>query len=226
MRTFVEEGRWRMMLSGLGITLLVTFLATLLGTLLAFPVWLARTSRFAVVSAAAKVYIAVLQGTPVLVLLMVLFYLVFGQVDIDGIWVAVIGFALNASAYVGEMLRSGIDAIPRGQTEAALALGYGSRHAFFRFILPQAVRSILPVYRGEVIATLKATSIVGYIAINDLTRASDLVRSRTYESFFPILTTAFIYFALSWLFACALDRAGRHLDPAFRRAAQRKGVSK
>ena len=212
-----------MLANGFGITLLITFLAALLGTALAFPVWLARTSRIGLVSSVAKGYIAVLQGTPVLVLLMILFYIVFGKVDIDGIWVAVIGFGLNLSAYAGEMLRSGIDSVSRGQTEAALALGYTSWRAFFRFVLPQAVRSILPVYRGELIGLLKSTSIVGYIAIGDLTKASDLVRSRTYESFFPIITTAFIYFVASWLLACALERLGRRLDPAFGR--ERKGTA-
>ena len=216
-RTFVTEDRWRMMARGLGVTLLVTMLATLLGTALAFPVWLARTSRHRPVAALAKSYIAILQGTPVLVLLMVLFYLVFGTVEIEALWVAVIGFGLNLSAYAGEMLRSGVNSIPRGQTEAALALGYPPRRAFLRFVLPQAVRAILPVYRGEVVGLLKMTSIVGYIAINDLTKASDLIRSRTYESFFPILTTAFIYFAVSWLLAVVLERLGRRLDPAFRR---------
>ena len=213
-RTFVTEDRWRMLANGFGITLLITFLAALLGTVLAFPVWLARTSRIGVVSSVAKSYIAILQGTPVLVLLMILFYIVFGKVDIDGIWVAVIGFGLNLSAYAGEMLRSGINSVPSGQTEAAQALGYTKGRAFFRFVLPQAVRSILPVYRGELIGLLKSTSIVGYIAIGDLTKASDLVRSRTYESFFPIITTAFIYFVASWLLAFALERFGRRLDPA------------
>ena len=220
-RTFVTESRWKMLASGFGVTLLITFLAAVLGTALAFPVWLVRTSRVGFVASCAKAYIAVLQGTPVLVLLMVLFYLVFGKVDIDGIWVAVIGFGLNASAYIGEMLRSGVDSVPRGQVEAALALGYTPRRAFFRFVLPQAVRAILPVYRGELIGLLKSTSIVGYIAIGDLTKASDLVRSRTYESFFPIITTALIYFAASWLLAFALERLGRRLDPAFGR--KRKG---
>ena len=220
-RTFLTEDRWKMLLGGFGVTLLITFLSALFGTALAFPVWWTRTSRVRVVSAAAKAYIAVLQGTPVLVLLMVLFYIVFGKVDIDVIWIAVIGFGLNLSAYAGEMLRSGIDAVPPGQAEAALALGYTPRRAFFRFVLPQAVRTILPVYRGELIGLLKMTSIVGYIAIGDLTKASDLVRSRTYESFFPIITTAFVYFAASWLLAFALERLGRRLDPAFGR--RRKG---
>ena len=223
-RTFVTENRWKMLMDGFGITLLITFLAAIFGTVLAFPVWLARTSRIGLVSMFARGYISVLQGTPVLVLLMVLFYIVFGKVDIDGIWIAVIGFGLNLSAYAGEMLRSGIDSVPRGQTEAALALGYTKGRAFLRFVLPQAVRAILPVYRGELIGLLKSTSIVGYIAIGDLTKASDLVRSRTYESFFPIITTAFVYFVVSWALAFALGRAGRHLDPAFGRKSKRKGA--
>ena len=224
-RTFVTEERWKMLANGFGITLLITFLSALLGTVLAFPVWRTRISRVRLVSSCAKAYIAVLQGTPVLVLLMVLFYIVFGKVDIDALWVAVIAFGLNLSAYAGEMLRSGVDSVSRGQVEAALALGYTPRRAFFRFVLPQAVRTVLPVYRGELIGLLKMTSIVGYIAIGDLTKASDLVRSRTYESFFPIITTALVYFAASWLLAFALERAGRRLDPAFGRERKRSAAN-
>ena len=220
-RTFVTENRWKMLADGFGVTLLITFLSVIFATLLAFPVWRARSASNAFVSACAKGYIAFMQGTPLLVFLMVLFYVVFGKVDIAGIWVAVIGFSLNASAYLGEVLRSGIESVSRGQTEAALALGYTPRRAFFRFVLPQAVRTVLPVYRGQVVILLKNTSIVGYIAICDLTKASDLVRSRTYESFFPIITTALIYFAASWLIALAIERAGRRLDPAFRRTLRR-----
>ena len=220
-RTFVTESRWKMLAEGFGVTLFITFVSVILATLLAFPVWRARSASNAFVSACAKGYIAFMQGTPLLVFLMVLFYVVFGKVDIAGIWVAVIGFSLNASAYLGEVLRSGVDSVPRGQVEAALALGYTPRRAFFRFVLPQAVRTVLPVYRGQVVILLKNTSIVGYIAIGDLTKASDLVRSRTYESFFPIITTALIYFVAAWLLAFAIERLGRRLDPAFRR--RRKG---
>jgi len=217
-RTFVVEDRWKMLAEGLGVTLALAALASFFGTLLAFPVWRARVSSFAPLAVCARWYITILQGTPLLVLLMILFYLVFGNVNIDGLSVAVIGFSLNCSAYVGEMLRSGIGSVPRGQTEAALALGYRPRQAFFRFVLPQAVRAILPMYRGQLVGLLKNTSIVGYIAISDLTKASDLVRSRTYESFFPILTTAFVYFVAAWLLARALDRVGRRLDPANRKS--------
>ena len=223
-RTFVSENRWKMLASGLGTTLLITLLASLFGTVLAFPVWLARTSRLKPIACCARVYIAVLQGTPVLVLLMILFYIVFGNLDIDGLWIAVIGFGLNLSAYAGEMLRSGVNSVPRGQTEAALALGYTPVQAFVHFVLPQAVRTVLPVYRGELIGLLKMTSIVGYIAIADLTKASDLIRSRTYESFFPIVTTAFIYFVVSWFLAFTLDRLGRRFTPVSTRAQKKGGA--
>ncbi len=206
LKTFIKENRWKMLAKGLGITLLVTFLSAILGTALAFPVWLMRISRSRFIALCAKIYIAILQGTPILVLLMILYYVVFGKLDVDGFWVAIIGFGLNFSAYVCEMLRSGVKAVPIGQTEAALALGYRPRQAFFRFVFPQAVRLILPVYRGELIGLLKMTSIVGYIAIIDLTKASDLIRSRTYEAFFPILTTAFIYFVVSYLLSRLLER--------------------
>ena len=219
-RTFVAEDRWKMLANGFGVTLFITFLSVIFATLLAFPVWRARSASNAFVSACAKGYIAFMQGTPLLVFLMVLFYVVFGRVDIAGVWVAIIGFSLNASAYLGEVLRSGVDSVSRGQVEAALALGYTPRRAFFRFVLPQAVRTVMPVYRGQVVILLKNTSIVGYIAIGDLTRASDLVRSRTYESFFPIITTALIYFVAAWLLALVVKRLGHRLDPAFGRKAK------
>ncbi len=212
-RTFVHEKRWQLLLEGLGVTLLITILSSILGTILAFPVWLARISKVRIITNLAKAYITILQGTPVLVLLMILFYIVFGTVNIDGIWIAIFGFGINLSAYAGEMLRSGVASVPVGQREAALALGYSPRQAFFKFVLPQAVRAILPVYRGELIGLLKMTSVVGYIAIVDLTKTSDLIRSRTYESFFPILSTALIYFIVSYLMAFLLERLGRHLDP-------------
>lgn len=216
-RTFVVDRRYLMFVNGLETTLLITFLSAIIGTLLAFPVWRARVSENAALASLARAYIAIMQGTPVLVLLLILYYIVFGSVDLDGVWVAVLGFSLNESAYFGEMLRSGVDSIPRGQVEAALALGYTPSRAFRRFVLPQAIRAVLPVYRGELVGLLKMTSIVGYIAIVDLTKASDLVRARTYDSFFPIITSAIIYFAAAWLLATALEWFGRRLDPATRR---------
>ena len=155
---------------------------------------------------------------PMVVLLMVLYYLIFASVDIHAVIVAIIGFSLNFAAYAGEMLRTGIDSIPKGQREAALALGFNRFQSFTKVILPQALRQILPIYRGEFINMLKSTSIVGYIAIQDLTKASDIIRSRTYEAFFPLIATALIYFVTAWFLAGFLIWLDSRLDPAKRRS--------
>ncbi|MCR5540146.1 MAG: ABC transporter permease subunit, partial [Ruminococcus sp.] len=135
----------------------------------------------------------------------------------SAIWVAVIGFSLNFAAYVSETLRSGIESIDGGQHEAALALGFSENQAFFRFIFPQAAVRQLPVYRGEIISLLKNTSIVGYIAIQDLTKMSDIIRSRTYEAFFPLIATAIIYFIIAWVITIVLNIILKRIDPRSRR---------
>ena len=217
-RTFVRENRWKLVLKGLKVTVIITLLSALAGTILAFPVWLLRTAENKCLQIFGKTFISLMQGTPILVLLMVLYYLVFASVDIPAILVAVIGFSLNFAAYAGEMLRTGIDSVPKGQQEAALALGFNRSQTFFKVVLPQALRQILPIYRGEFINMLKSTSIVGYIAIQDLTKVSDIIRSRTYEAFFPLIATALIYFAAAWILAGFLVILDRKLDPAKRRS--------
>ena len=195
----IAEDRYRMILDGLQVTLLITVCATILGTLLGgFVCWM-RMSRQTWLQKVAKVYIEIMRGTPVLVLLMLMYYVVMAPIEATGIVVAVVTFAMNMAAYVSEMLRTSIQSIDRGQTEAGLALGYTRRQTFFRIVLPQVVKSVMPVYQGEVVSLLKGTSIVGYIAVADMTRASDLIRSRTFNAFFPIIVTAIIYFLMAWL---------------------------
>lgn len=223
-RTFVRESRWKLILHGLKITVLITLFSTLLGTLLAFPVYLVRSSKNRFWRMFGQAYISLFQGTPILVVLMILYYVVFAKVDIDAVLVAIIGFGLNFSAYVGEMFRTGIGSIPPGQSEAALALGFSRFAVFKNVIFPQALRHILPVYRGEFINVLKTTSVVGYIAILDLTKMSDIIRSRTYEAFFPLISTAVIYFVTAWLLASALAWCERKLDPDSRRKIRNGGV--
>ena len=155
---------------------------------------------------------------------MILYYVIFGKSGIAAMWVAVIGFSLNFGAYVSEILRSGIDSIDGGQREAALALGYSENQAFFRFIFPQAAVRQLGVYRGEIISLLKNTSIVGYIAIQDLTKMSDIIRSRTYEAFFPLIVTAVIYFLLAWIIPLILKFILKQIDPRSRKRGV-KGVA-
>ena len=190
-RTFVMESRWKLVTNGIWVTVYISILSALLGTVLGFLICLMRLSKIRIVDAIAITYIRILQGTPSVVLLMILFYVVFA--------------------------RTGIEAVDKGQMEAALALGYTKPRAFFKIVLPQAARHFLPVYQGEFISLVKMTSIVGYIAIQDLTKASDIIRSRTYEAFFPLVTTAIIYFAIAWFLTRVLTAMQKRLDPSRRR---------
>ena len=201
----IAEDRYRMILDGLQVTLLITLCAALLGTLLGGLVCWMRMSRRRWLQQVAKVYIDLMRGTPVLVLLMLMYYVVMAPLDATGIVVAVVTFAMNTAAYISEMLRTTIQGIDRGQTEAGLALGFTPRQTFFKIVLPQVVKAVMPVYQGEVISLLKGTSIVGYIAVADMTRASDLIRSRTFDAFFPLILTAIIYFLMAWLIGLLLQ---------------------
>ncbi len=212
-KTFLRENRWEMILSGLGVTAIISLFSVLFGTVLGFGLCLMRRSRLRVLSAAVACLVGIIQGVPLLVLLLVLFYIVFAGVSISGVAVSVVAFSINFAAYVSEMMRTGIDAVDRGQWEAAVALGFDRVRTFTKIIAPQAARHILPVYRGEFISLVKMTSIVGYIAVQDLTRVTDLIRSATFEAFFPLLASALIYFLLAWLLTSVLRVAERRLDP-------------
>ncbi len=198
-RTFIREDRWKLIVEGIGTTMLISLGASVLGTVLGFGLCLLRRLKSRVIHGITTVYIRILQGTPLLVLLMILYYVVFGKSGMDGKLVAIIAFALNFAAYVCEMFRSGIEAVDIGQTEAAYAIGFTKSQTFFRIVLPQAAVNFLPVYKGEFISLVKMTSIIGYIAVQDLTKMSDIIRSRTYEAFFPLIATAVIYFLLASL---------------------------
>ena len=219
-KNFIRENRWKLILSGLGTTCLITVLSALFGTILAFLLCLLRRTGSRLGNLLVDIYVKLLQGTPTVVLLMILYYVVFGKIGFKAIWVAVIGFTLNFSAYTSEIMRSGIESIDSGQSEAALALGFNERQTFFGFIFPQAMVHFLPVYRGEMISMLKSTSVVCYIAIQDLTKMSDIIRSRTYEAFFPLITTALLYFLLAFIISIVLKAFLNRIDW---RAKKRKG---
>jgi polar amino acid transport system substrate-binding protein len=151
---------------------------------------------------------------------MLIFYVAFASVNIDPLAVAIIAFALNFSAYAAEIFRSGVEGIDRGQTEAGIAMGFSRARTFLHIVLPQTVRRILPVYRGEFISLVKMTSIVGYIAVQDLTKAGDIIRSRTFDAFFPLILVAVLYFAIVWVLMLALDYVERATDPRRGRTAR------
>ncbi|MCM1328971.1 MAG: ABC transporter substrate-binding protein/permease [Bacteroides sp.] len=224
-KNFIKENRWKLLLSGLGVTAVISVSAGIFGAVLGFGICMLRRSQNQFLSGMSLIYIQIVQGMPILVFLMILFYVVFGQTDISPVIVAIIGFSVNFSAYVSEMMRTGIESVDKGQNEAALALGYTKRQSFFKVVFPQAAIHFLPVIKGEFVSLVKMTSIVGYIMIQDLTKASDIIRSRTYEAFFPLIVTAIIYFAVSWLITVALGRIEIRLDPK-KRGKNRKGQVK
>ena len=213
----ILENRYLLILDGLKITVIIAVLASVFGTLLGALVCFMRMSKRAVLNIPAKMYISVLRGTPVLVLLMLIFYVAFASVDINPVLVAVIAFGMNFAAYAAEIFRTGIEGVDKGQTEAGIAMGFTKVNTFLFIVLPQAVRQILPVYKGEFISLVKMTSIVGYIAVQDLTKASDIIRSRTFDAFFPLVMVAILYFLISWVLMQALDYLERITDPKRKR---------
>lgn len=219
-KTFIVEDRWQLFRDGLYVTLGITVSSTILGTFFAFFQCCMRRSRHKWLRYPAKVYINIMQGTPILVVLLIMYYVVFVKLSAWGLEkeiVATISLALNFAAYAGEQMRAGVDGIDQGLVEAARALGFGRFQVFTKIIFPIAARQILPVYKGEFISLLKTTSIVGYIATQDLTKASDIVRARTYEAFFPLIATALIYLLCAQIFTLGFQIMEYLMNPVNRR---------
>ncbi len=222
----IYENRYKHILNGLYVTILISILSALFGTLIGALVCWMRMSKNRFLSGTASAYITLLRGLPVLVLLMIIYYIVFASVNINPVFVSVVAFGLNFGAYVSEMFRTSIQGIDKGQKEAAIAGGFTGFQAFRFIILPQALRSILPVYKGEYISLVKMTSIVGYIAVQDLTKASDIIRSRTFDAFFPLIMVAIMYFVIAYSLTRLLDLVEVSADPRKKRRNRRKeGIS-
>ena len=208
-RNILEENRYLLIIDGLKITVIISLLSCLFGTLLGALVCWMRMSRNKLMNMLANVYINLMRGTPVLVLLMIMFYVIFAGTSLDPVMVAVVTFGMNFAGYVSEMFRSAIESVDKGQTEAGIALGYTPLKTFMYIVLPQAFKQVLPVFKGETISLIKTTSIVGFIAVQDLTKVGDIIRSRTFDAFFPLVMVAVLYFVLSWIFAAVLDFIGK-----------------
>ena len=211
-RTFVVEDRWRMVLAGLGVTVLISVAAAVLGCALGFLLTFARRTSSRVDKVVGG-FQTLMGGLPIVVVLMILYYIVFGAIDIPGVLVAIIGFALSFGAAASANIWNAVQAIDAGQNEAALALGYSKQESFRKVVLPQAAQQFIPLLLGQMVSLVKETSIVGYIAVQDLTRASDLIRARTLEAFFPLIATAIIYFAICWLLLKVGRRVVERWDP-------------
>lgn len=211
--TFLREDRWQLFASGLFTTVLITCVSAFLGTLLGFGECLLYREGCRRLNALLNFSSLLFAGMPIVVLLMIFYYIVFGSWDVSGTLVATVAFSLLFGFSVFEMLRNAADNIPRGQTEGALALGFSERQAFFRFILPQAVRQAFPTYQGEVVSLLKSTAIVGYIAVQDLTKMADVIRAQTFDAFTPLIVITVLYLAFVWLLQKLTNRILAWLDP-------------
>lgn len=220
-KTFIRENRWKLIVEGVAVTLLISFCSVLGGTALGFGLYMLSRSESSAVSrfsrAFGRVYSRLIAGTPALVILMLLFYVVFGKSNISGTPVAILGFSLIFGSFVYGHLRLTVEGVDRGQTEAAYALGYSANKTFFRIVLPQALEVFLPTYTGEVVGLIKSTSVVGYIAVMDLTKMGDIIRSNTYEALFPLLAVAVIYFFLTWGAAALLGLVQKKTNARLRR---------
>ena len=226
-KTFIRESRYKLFLSGIGTTLLITILTILFGTALGFALFMACRNGNPAANLITRICLWLVQGMPMVVLLMILYYVIFGKVRIPGAAVAVIGFTLTFGASVYGLLKMGVGAVDPGQYEAAYALGYSNRRTFYRIILPQALPHVLPAYKGEIVSLIKATAIVGYIAVQDLTKMGDIVRARTYEAFFPLIAVTIIYFVLEELIRFVVGRVAVNTDPKHRKPGQiLKGVKR
>lgn len=215
-RNFIFEQRWHYLSNGLLLTLEITFFAVLLGVLLGFSVALVReahrsTGKFRLLSAIGGIYLTVIRGTPVVVQLMLIYFGIFASVRIPPILVAIIAFGINSGAYQAEIFRSGIEAVPRGQFEAGCSLGFSYRQTMRRIIMPQAIKNVIPTLANEFIVLLKETSVAGYVALADLTKGGDIIRSRTFSPFLPMLAVALIYLCLVMIFSAGVKYLERRL---------------
>ena len=215
-QNFIEDDRWKYIVNGLGNTIKITLFAVLLGIALGFLVAIIRstfekTGKLKLLNLLCRVYLMVIRGTPVLIQLLLIYFVVFGSVRIDKSLVAILAFGINSGAYVAEIFRSGIMSIDNGQFEAGRSLGFNYTQTMLYIIMPQAFKNVLPALGNEFIVLLKETSVAGYIAIQDLTKGADIIRSRTYSAFMPLMAAAVIYLVMVMIFTYFVQRLERRL---------------
>ena len=219
---FIVDNRWQWLLSGLGRTLQITILATILGVIIGLTIAVIKVSQFhgrkiPVLTEMADIYLVVIRGTPVVVQLLIIYYVIFATVVVDKVFVAALAFGINSGAYVAEIFRAGIQSVDRGQMEAGRSLGLPYGTTMRRIILPQAFKNVLPTLFNELITLLKETAVAGYIAVSDLTRAGDLIRARTFDPLLPLLAVALIYLVIVLGLTKLMNQLERGLGKSDRR---------
>ena len=212
----IKDDRYMYLVKGLGNTLLITIVAVVVGILLGFLLAYIRTTHdktgnWKAANLIAHVYITVIRGTPMVLQLLIVYFVVFASVNVPKIIVAFIAFGLNSGAYVAEIIRAGLMSIDEGQYEAGASLGFSYTQTMLYFILPQAIKNVLPALGNEMIVLLKETSVAGYIAMDDLTRGADIIRSQTYSAFTPLLIAAALYLFFVLIFDSLVKKLERNL---------------
>ena len=213
---FIKEDRYMWLVDGLKTTLIITLFAVIVGIVLGFLVAIIRSShdksgRFKILNAVCRVYLTVIRGTPTMIQLLIMNFVIFGSVSMNKIVVGGLAFAINSGAYVAELVRSGIMSIDQGQTEAGRSLGLNFTQTMRLIIMPQAFKNVLPALVNEFIVLIKETSIIGYIGMMDLTKGAMLIQSRTYNAFWPLMAAAAIYLALVMFLTFVMNKLERRL---------------
>ena len=213
-KTFVYDDRYKYILEGLGNTLIIAFFAVIIGVIIGIIISLVRNNyevngKGKISNFIANSYVTIIRGTPVILQLMIIYYVIFKSSDVNILIVGILAFGINSGAYVSEIIRSGINAIDKGQLEAGLALGLSYSKVMRLVIMPQAIKNILPALGNEFITLLKET-----IGILELTKASDIIASRTYDYFFPLIVIALIYLALTYFLSKLVNLLERKLGNA------------
>ena len=231
-RTFINDDRWLQFLKGLGVTVEITVVAAVIGIILGFLIAMVRSTYdknlvgkkcrkpsdylLKFLNVLCNIYITVIRGTPVVIQLMIMYYIIFSS-SRNGIIAAVLAFGINSGAYVAEIVRSGIMSIDKGQFEASRSLGFNYSSTMLHVILPQAFKTVLPALANECIVLLKETSVAGYIAIQDLTKGGDIIRSQTFSAFMPLITVALIYLIMVVVLTHLVGKLERRLSQSDRR---------
>lgn len=213
---FIADDRWKYIADGLAATLEITIVAVVIGIVLGFLVAIVRstydkTGKLKILNFLCNVYLTVIRGTPVVVQLMIIYFVVFTSGDVSKLGVSMIAFGINSGAYVAEIIRGGIMSIDNGQFEAGRSLGFNYIQTMRYIILPQVFKNVLPSLGNEFIVLLKETSVAGYIGMQDLTKGGDIIKSRTYDAFMPLIAVAIIYLALVLIFTKLLKIMERRL---------------
>ncbi len=215
-QNFIADDRWKYITDGLQNTLIITFFAVLIGIVLGFLVAIIRstyenTGKLKALNAICSLYLAVIRGTPVVVQLLIMYFVIFSTTNPGQVFTAVLAFGINSGAYVAEIFRSGISAIEKGQFEAGRSLGFNYFQTMWFIIMPQAFKNVIPTLANEFIVLLKETSVAGYIGLQDLTKGGDIIKSRTYSAFMPLVAVAIIYLIMVTVFSYLVKLLERRL---------------